>query len=25
VVASAQDTDAAKAWNWFLANSLIVA
>jgi len=25
VVASAQDTDAAKAWNWFIANSLIVA
>ena len=24
VVASAQDTDAAKAWNWFLGNSLIV-
>ncbi|HEX3257435.1 MAG TPA: serine/threonine-protein kinase [Pseudonocardia sp.] len=24
VVASAQDTDAAKAWNWFIANSLIV-
>jgi serine/threonine protein kinase len=25
VVASAQDTDAAKAWNWFVTNSLIVA
>ena len=25
IVASAQDTDAAKAWNWFLSNSLIVA
>ena len=25
VVASAQDTDAAKAWSWFIANSLIVA
>jgi len=24
VVASVQDTDATKAWNWFLSNSLVV-